>query len=167
MPAATSPLATATTSSLNWLALTSAQAPETPEGPAGRRSTTACGCSAARRKTTSARFAVAGICARAGMLYSRTVSLQPVSLLGSTSLGRLPLLHASPRGERRTRPRGRTGPRGRRRGRPDLPGAPAPVPRLPRPRPGYLRRPVRGGGGGHVRPAAHRQAVRRGQGVLT
>ena len=40
-----------------------------PWGP-GRRSITACGCSAARRKTAWARFAVAGIWARAGMLYS-------------------------------------------------------------------------------------------------
>src|SRR5579872_6284889 len=82
MPAATSPLATAMTSSLNWLAVTSAQPPEPSEAPEpseGRRRITACGCSAARRKTTSARFAVAGICARAGMLNSRTVSLQPDS----------------------------------------------------------------------------------------
>src|SRR5690348_985294 len=66
-PAAMNPLASPRTSSLNCAAVTSDQAP-----PAVfRRSMTAEGCSAARRGTTSAAFADAGISARAGMLYSR------------------------------------------------------------------------------------------------
>src|SRR5487761_949791 len=66
-PAAMNPLASACTSSLNFAAVTSDQAPSA----ALRRSMTADGCSAARRVTKSAAFADAGISAKAGMLYSR------------------------------------------------------------------------------------------------
>src|ERR1700746_3178131 len=66
-PAAMTPLASARTSSLNCAAVTSDQVPSAVL----RRSMTADGCSAARRGTTSAAFADAGISARAGMLYSR------------------------------------------------------------------------------------------------
>src|SRR5579863_3113232 len=66
-PAAMNPLARACTSSLNWLAVTSPQVPSADL----RRSMTALGCSAARRVTTWAVLAFAGISARAGMLYSR------------------------------------------------------------------------------------------------
>src|ERR1700743_266648 len=72
-PAAISPRATARTSSANRLVVTSSQ----PPAPSLRRSMTARGCSAARRPTTSARFADAGTSARAGMLYSRTTSPSP------------------------------------------------------------------------------------------
>src|SRR5215472_18099116 len=79
MPAAISPLASGTTSSRNWRAVTSCQpssppAASAPSAPpaALRRMMTASGSSAARRKTTSARLAVAGISTRAGVLYSRT-----------------------------------------------------------------------------------------------
>src|ERR1700743_589695 len=66
-PAAMNPLASARTSALNCAAVTSDQVPSAVL----RRSMTADGCSAARRGTTSAAFADAGISARAGMLYSR------------------------------------------------------------------------------------------------
>ena len=71
--AAISPRASARTSSENCSAVTSRQ----PPAPSLRRSMTARGCSAARRPTTSARFADAGTSARAGMLYSRTTSPSP------------------------------------------------------------------------------------------
>src|ERR1700733_10933484 len=71
--AAISPRASARTSSLNCSAETARQSP----APSLRRSMTARGCSAARRPTTSARFAEAGTSARAGMLYSRTTSPSP------------------------------------------------------------------------------------------
>ena len=66
-PAAMNPLARACTSPANCAAVTSVQVPSAVL----RRSMTARGCSAARRVTTSAAFADAGISARAGMLYSR------------------------------------------------------------------------------------------------
>src|SRR6202044_1398841 len=66
-PAAMNPFARARTSSANCVAVTSAQVPSADL----RRNMTARGCSAARRVTTSAAFADAGISARAGMLYSR------------------------------------------------------------------------------------------------
>src|SRR6266700_1014549 len=71
-PPAMNPLASACTSSLNPLAVRSAQVPSATL----RRMTTARGCSAARRVTTSARFADAGISAMAGTLYSRTTELR-------------------------------------------------------------------------------------------
>src|SRR5260370_552015 len=55
-------------------------------GPAWRK-LARCGCSADRRKPTLARFAVAGISARAGMLSSRT-GPPSRSILGRTSLRR-------------------------------------------------------------------------------
>src|SRR5579863_8519445 len=84
-PAAMNPLARACTSSLNWLAVTSAQVPSADL----RRSMTALGCSAARRVTTWAAHPFAGISARAGMLYSRKdLSVSPRTRLIQPSPGR-------------------------------------------------------------------------------
>ena len=68
MPAATSALARAVTSSRNCPAVTSSHRPS----PLRLRIITACGSWLARVKTMSARLAVAGMSTRAGMLYSRT-----------------------------------------------------------------------------------------------
>ena len=77
MPAAISPLASACTSSLNWTQLMSSQLPSA----ALRRSVTARGCSAARRVTTSARFADGGDVRQGGnavLAHDLSLSSSPI-----------------------------------------------------------------------------------------
>jgi hypothetical protein len=82
-PAATSPLASAVTSSRNSPMVTSRQPAALPSG---RRSATCCGLSVARWDTMPARLAELGISTRAGMLCWRTtLSPSPVPALADAT----------------------------------------------------------------------------------